>query len=237
MRTIPHSSRLSAELRVGGLSLAARTEPGDLSVLEDGDNRVRIHCSTGDEVSREPCFSERLSVGRVFEDLRDVVAILPVYELACARGVVAYDRHPRLHDGANVPSGTRRILETKMSLGARADNRNIRISSRRSPKHRRDGRQIDVGSDDDVARALQSSERFRPVRRGDDDGASRHCVSGELEWRVPHVEAGNGLHLPLSGEPHLRVLELLRAGYRFVDILDGNDAPGAVSQRYRDAGG
>src|SRR4029079_19563235 len=130
-RTIPAISRFSAELRRDS-ALAVGSESSDLSLLVDGDNRVRIHCSTGDEVFAEACFGERLPVGRVPEDFFDVVAIPAIYELARARRVVEYHRRSAaLRYRPGVPPGACRILETKMSLMPRTYNRNISVGPRR----------------------------------------------------------------------------------------------------------
>src|SRR5258708_4617422 len=72
--TIPAISRCSAEA-CGPSALAIWSESSDLSLLIDGDHRLRIHASTGDEVLAEACFGERPPVGRVLEDFFEVVAI------------------------------------------------------------------------------------------------------------------------------------------------------------------
>src|SRR6202521_5322391 len=73
-RTIPRISRASAELD-GELSRPFRPELRDLSVLIDRDHRIGVHFRGGGEVVTKSCRLERLSVGRFFEDFRDVVAI------------------------------------------------------------------------------------------------------------------------------------------------------------------
>ena len=72
-RTIPRISRASADS--DGLSCPFRPELGDLPVLVDRDHRIGVHFRCGGEVVTKSCRLERLSVGRFFEDFRDVVAI------------------------------------------------------------------------------------------------------------------------------------------------------------------
>lgn len=58
-----------------GSSLEAPSEPDDLSVLADGDNRVRIQLAAREVIPGEAGAGERLPVDRAL-DLRDVVGIL-----------------------------------------------------------------------------------------------------------------------------------------------------------------
>src|SRR6266567_1496797 len=91
--TIPASSRCRAEA-CGASAFAIWSESSDLSLLIDGDHRLRIHASTGDEVFAEPCFGERPPVGRVLEDFLDVVAIPSINELAGRCCVIEDCRRP-----------------------------------------------------------------------------------------------------------------------------------------------
>src|SRR5947209_16969693 len=72
-KTIPRISRASADDE--GLSCPFRPELRDLSFLVDRDHRIGVHFRSGDEVVTKSCFFERLSVGRFFEEFRDVLAI------------------------------------------------------------------------------------------------------------------------------------------------------------------
>jgi len=72
-RTMPRISRASADSE--GLSFPFRPEFRDLPVLPDRDHRIGVHFRGGGEVVTKSCRLERLSVGRFFEDFRDVVAI------------------------------------------------------------------------------------------------------------------------------------------------------------------
>jgi len=71
---MPRISRASTEPD-GELSRPFRPELRDLSVLVDRDHRIGVHFRGGGEVVTKSCRLERLSVGRFFEDFRDVVAI------------------------------------------------------------------------------------------------------------------------------------------------------------------
>lgn len=90
---MPTSSRFSAEARAAS-AFAVGSKLGDLSVLIEGDHRVRIHLSTGDEVLAEACVGERLTVDRLPEDFLDIVAIPAIDELTRAGRVVQNDRRP-----------------------------------------------------------------------------------------------------------------------------------------------
>src|SRR5688572_16582831 len=75
--TIPRISRLSAD---SCLSLSLWPDFGDLPVLIDRDHRIGVHRRGGGEVVTKSCRFERLPVGRVLEDFRNVVAIFLVNE-------------------------------------------------------------------------------------------------------------------------------------------------------------
>src|SRR6185437_4589122 len=77
-RTIPRISRARAELE--GLSCPFRPELRDLSFLVDRDHRIGVHFRGGGEVVTKSCRLERLSVGRFFEEFRDVLAIFFFYQ-------------------------------------------------------------------------------------------------------------------------------------------------------------
>src|SRR5437764_4734884 len=85
-KTIPRISRASAELE--GLSCPFRPELRDLSLLVDRDHRIGVHFRCCGEVVTKSCFFERLSVGRFFEDFRDVVAIFFFDQHRSGRSVV-----------------------------------------------------------------------------------------------------------------------------------------------------
>src|SRR5436190_8776469 len=108
-KTIPRISRASTDDE--GLSRPFRSELRDLSFLVDRDHRIGVHFRGGGEVVTKACFLERLSVGRFFEDFRDVVAIFFFDQHGSGRCVVCLYRLGALGNRTDVTTSARSILE------------------------------------------------------------------------------------------------------------------------------
>src|SRR5919108_2514218 len=70
------------------LPLAVWSEFGDLPVLIDGDDRVRVNLGTHNKIVSEPGLGQRPAVGRFREELIDSVAVPLRDQLARPRPVV-----------------------------------------------------------------------------------------------------------------------------------------------------
>ena len=155
---MPRISRLRPELPTEPLPLAVGSQLGDLAILVDRDDRVRIDGRARRRGRRRiprrrsarPC--SEASKSRI-----EVVAVLPVDQRAgaCAasfsstpvsRFAIVVRRsgrrrpHPRARTAARCPAQTMR------DVGAAAQRR---------AQHREHRREIDVRRDDDVTRALR----------------------------------------------------------------------------------
>ena len=120
---MPRISRASADS--DGLSCPFRPELRDLPVLVDRDHRIGVHFRGGGEVVTKSCRGERLSVGRFFEDFRDVVAIFFFDHHRGGRCVVglnvcAFWNRP------DVAARAGGVFEREAALFSRADDRDVR---------------------------------------------------------------------------------------------------------------
>src|SRR3954465_2006300 len=233
-RTIPRISRASADCE--GLAFAFRSELCDLPVLVDRDHRIGVHFRGGGEVVTKSCFFERLSVGRFFEDFRDVVAIFFFDQHRGRRCVVYLHRVGALGNRPDVAPRASGILESEASLLTRADDGDVRIGAGRDLHHGQDRCKVDVRSYHNVTGALDAEQGPGPVGGGDQNRLALDDVWLELLGGVAEVEAGDGVHLLLAGQQDLGAREFLGPEDDLIGALERNDGFRAVAQRGGDAG-
>src|SRR4051812_2530474 len=232
--TIPRISRASADCE--GLSCSFRPELRDLSVLVDRDHRIGVHFRGGDEVVTKSCFFERLSVGRFFEDFRDVVAIFFFNQHRGGRCVVYLHRIGALGNRPDVAPRACGILEGEASLFTRADDGDVRIRAGRDLHHGQHRCKVDVRGYDNVTGTLDAQQGTGAVGGGDEDGLALNRLGSELLRRVAQIEARNGVHLLLARQQDLGSGELLGADDYFIRALERDYCLGAVPQGGCDGG-
>src|SRR3954468_9050496 len=193
-RKIPRISRASAELE-GELSRPFRPELGDLPVLVDRDHRIGVHFRGGGEVVTKSCLFERLSVGRFFEDFRDVVAIFFFDQHRSGRRIIHHYRFGAFWNRPNITSRAGGVFKSEAALLSRADNRDVRIRAGRDLHHGQDRCKVDVRSYNYVTGALNAQQSPGSVGGRDEDGFPPYRLGGKVLGRVAQVESGDGVHL------------------------------------------
>src|SRR5687768_8460063 len=225
------SRRTSSEREKTSSPSALRSpdsEWDDLPVAVNGDNSERIQRGTGDEVAAESRADERLPVVRVLEELRDVLAILPVDESARGSAVVGRDLVETLLNSANITSCATRIFQREAPLVSGTEDNYVGVAAHGRPQHGRDSREVDVRGDHDVTGTLRGEHRAAAVRRGEQHGLALHSLRRELAGRVAEVEARDRQHLLLPGQKHVFAAQLLRLRDRFVGGEERHHGAGAV---------
>src|SRR5688500_16998919 len=108
-----------------------------LPVAVNGDNSERIQRGTEGEVVAESRADERLPVVRVLEELRDVLAILPVDESARGSAVVGRDLVETLLNSANITSCATRIFQREAPLVSGTEDNDVGVAAHGCPQHGR----------------------------------------------------------------------------------------------------
>src|SRR3954471_4517925 len=113
----------------GRSALAFGAELGDLTVLVDRNDGVRVDGGTVGEIVAIAGFAQCTAVCGGREEAHQVIAVAAIDQHRGEGGIVHRDVGAAAHRRMNESTGARRIFEGELPVTPRTENRNVRPTS------------------------------------------------------------------------------------------------------------